>query len=168
MMNAVRAGVATIEHGDGASDEVLDLMAERGVALFPTLAAGEAIAAYAGWRKGQDPEPARIAAKRRLFRRALDRGVPIGLGSDVGVFSHGRNAWELSLLVEYGMSPLAAMRAATSVNADLLGLSDRGRIREGLLADLVATEGDPTTRIEAAWEVRWVLKVGEIERRPGD
>jgi len=164
MRRATLAGVATIEHGDGGTPEVFRLMAERGVGLCPTLGASDAVARYAGWRKGVDPEPARITAKRQSFRAAVDAGVPICFGGDVGVYSHGDNVVELELMVEYGMSPQDAVRAATSGNADILQLRDRGRIAPGLLADLVAVEGDPTSDITALRNVRWVMKGGEVVR----
>ncbi|RMF54780.1 MAG: amidohydrolase family protein, partial [Bacteroidetes bacterium] len=130
MRRATLAGVETIEHGDGGTPEVFRLMAERGVALCPTLAAGDAILQYGGWRKGTDPEPERIRRKRASFRAALDAGVTICAGSDVGVFPHGDNARELAMMAAYGMAPLDVLRAATAVNARLFHLDDRlGRIR---------------------------------------
>ncbi len=158
---AVLAGVRTIEHGSGASDETLALMAERGVGLCPTLAAYEAIAVYNGWRQGT-PEPADLRDRRESLRRAVDAGVRVCAGSDAGVFPHGDNARELELLVEDGLSPVDALRAATSGNAAILDLSDRGRIAPGLLADLVAVDGDPTTDISALRRVRLVMLGGEI------
>jgi len=167
MRRAVLAGVETIEHGDGGTAEVFRLMAQRGVALCPTLAAGDAIRQYRGWRKGVDPEPAPITEKRVSFRRALAARVIICNGSDVGVFAHGDNARELELLVEYGLPALDALKAATSVNARLLHLDDRlGTIRVGYLADLVAVEGDPTARISDLRKVKLVMKNGEIVRAP--
>jgi len=165
MRRATLAGAVNIEHGDNGTEDVFRLMAERGVAFCPTLAAGDATQQYSGWRKGVDPEPARIRAKRASFKRALDAGVTICNGSDAGVFAHGDNARELELLVDYGMTPLQAMRTATSVTAKVLRMEDRiGAIREGLLADLVAVEGDPTRSIRDARNVRWVMKAGTVVR----
>lgn len=167
MRRAALAGVATIEHGDGGTLEVFRLMAEKGVALCPTLAAGDATAQYAGWRKGVDPEPARIAAKRESFRAALSAGVPICFGGDVGVFPHGDNVRELELMVGYGMPPAQALLSATAHNARFFRMDQRlGTIRAGLLADLIAVEGDPTRDISALRQVRFVMKGGAVVREP--
>jgi len=167
MRRATLAGAETIEHGDAGTSEVFALMAERHVALCPTLAASDATAQYAGWKKGQQPEPERIARKRASFKAALDAGVTILSGSDVGVYPHGDNARELELMVEYGMSPVAALRSATSTAARVLHLdAETGQVRAGLQADLVAVEGDPTAEIKALRRVKLVMKGGTIVRLP--
>jgi imidazolonepropionase-like amidohydrolase len=162
MRRAVLAGVATIEHGDAGSPDVWRLMAERQVGYCPTLAAVEATARYAGWTTNQAPTP-RVVQKREGLRAALAAAVPICVGGDAGVFAHGDNAWEIELLVSAGMPPAAALRSATNVNARILGVDDRlGAVREGLLADLVAVEGDPLREIGAVRRVRMVMQGGRV------
>ena len=165
MRRAIEAGVETIEHGDGGTPEIWKLMVQRRVGFCPTLAAGDATSQYAGWKKGTDPEPPRITAKRVSFKAALDAGVTICFGGDVGVYPHGDNVRELELMVDYGMRPAATVGSATSVNAKLFNLDQRvGSVKPGLLADLIAVDGDPTTDIKALRKVRMVIKGGRIVR----
>lgn len=163
MTRAILAGVETIEHGDGATAEVYKLMVEHNVALCPTLAAGDAIAQYSGWNKGVDPEPPRLQNKRRSFKAALDAGVTICFGGDVGVYPHGDNVRELEMMVDYGMSAEAVLRSATSINAGLFHIANKvGRIHTGLLADIIAVEGDPGRDISVLRNVRLVMKDGVV------
>ena len=167
MRRAALAGVATIEHGDGGDLEVFKLMAERGVVLCPTLTAFEASARYRGYRTGTDPEPTRLKRARATFKVALEAGVTIVNGSDMGVFAHGDGARELELMTEYGMKPAEVLRAATTVAAKTLRLDDRlGAIKPGLLADLIGVEGDPTHDIKTMRQVKLVMKEGILYREP--
>jgi imidazolonepropionase-like amidohydrolase len=164
---AVLGGVETIEHGNGGDAEVFRLMAQKDVALCPTLAADEAMSKYRGWRLGTDPEPAALRSKRAAFKEALEAGVTIVNGSDMGVFAHGDGAREIELLVEYGMKPAAALRSATAGAARALHLDDRlGAVKPGLAADLIAVEGDPVQDVKALRKVRLVMKDGVVYRGP--
>ncbi len=167
MRNAILAGVDTIEHGDDGTPEIFRLMVEKNVALCPTLAAGDATSQYAGWRKGQQPEPARIARKRASFQAALDAGVTIVNGSDAGVFAHGDNAREIELMVNYGMPLVDAIKSATSTAARALKMENQiGSVKAGLFADLVAFDGDPTKDVSALRRVKLVMKNGVLYKQP--
>jgi imidazolonepropionase-like amidohydrolase len=163
MRRSLEAGVATIEHGDAATDATYRLMVSKNVCLCPTLAAGDAISQYRGWHKGTDPEPERITQKRASFKAALAAGVKICMGGDVGVFPHGDNAREMEMMVDYGMSALETLRSATSVNAEMFKINDRfGHLQGGLFADIIAVEGDPTKVISDIRRVVFVMKDGKI------
>jgi imidazolonepropionase-like amidohydrolase len=165
MRRAVLAGVRTIDHGDNGTPAVFKLMSEHGTFLCPTVAAGASILEQrTGYRRGQ-PLPPSLRAKQSSLTAALDAGVIICNGSDAGVFPHGDNARELEILVQYGVTPIRALLAATSVNADMLNMKDRiGMIRPGLLADLVAVAGDPTQDIAVLRQVQLVMKNGVVFR----
>jgi len=173
MRRAVLAGVQTIEHGSSGTPEVFRLMADHGVVLYPTLAAAAAYDEYfsglpGGWElDAADSELSpRIRGTLEAVRAALEAGVTIGLGSDVGVFPHGESWRELEWMVRGGMSPAEALQGATIVNARALDLADLGVITEGALADLVAVLGDPTQDIRAVREVVLVMKDGVVARGP--
>lgn len=166
MKRATLAGAASIEHGDNGTEEVFQLMKEKGVALCPTLSAGENILKYAGWKKGIDAEPQRITDKKKSFALALKMGVIISMGGDVGVFPHGENVKEMELMVEYGMKPIDVLKSTTSVNASVFGYADKfGRIANGLLADIIAVDGDPALDIKNLWKVKLVMKDGKIFKK---
>lgn len=162
MRRAIAAGVNTIEHGDAGNLEIFRLMKEKGIALCPTLAAGEAVSQYGGWKKGTTPEPSRITRKKKSFSEALQSGVRICMGGDVGVYAHGDNAREMELMAEYGMKPIDVLRSATSVNADVFGYPRIGSIAKGKLADLVAVDGDPSVSMGNLRKIRLVMKNGSI------
>lgn len=165
MKRAALAGVETIEHGDNGDVEVFRLMAKNNVGYCPTLAAAEAYARYFdGWKPGK-PETVGMKAKRESFKAAVEAGVTIVNGSDIGVFAHGDGARELELLVDFGLTPAQTLRAATSVAAKALHREKSfGVVKEGLLADLVAVEGDPMKDIKALRKVKLVMKGGVVQK----
>ncbi len=163
MRRSVAAGVTTIEHGDGGDAAIFKSMKEKGIALCPTLAAGDAIEQYRGWKKGAAKEPQRLEDKRKSFKLALAAGVTICMGGDVGVFPHGENAREMELMVEYGMPAIDVLRSATAVNADVFGIGNKaGRVKPGLPADITVAEGDPSKNMSDLWKIRLVMKGGVI------
>lgn len=169
---AVRAGVTSIEHGSILDDEAVRMMKERGTYLVPTLMAGESVERLARANR----LPPAIAAKalaiaprmRDSFRRALSGGVKIALGTDAGVFAHGTNGHEFTLMVQFGMSPMQAIVAGTSTSATLLGLDrEIGTIAVGKRADLVAVQSNPLDNIQILENVSFVMKDGRVFKRDG-
>ncbi|MEY2519663.1 MAG: hypothetical protein QOF24_1422 [Verrucomicrobiota bacterium] len=162
---AIEAGVDSIEHGSFLKPETLQLMKSKGTYLVPTLMASEwimsKIDAYPPALQAK--ARAATAARSEMFRNAVKFGVKIGLGTDAAVFPHGQNAKEFKLMVDLGLPPIEALRAATSADADLLGISQKvGTLEKGKLADIVAIPGDPTTDITATERVSFVMKEGKI------
>ncbi|MGH7482443.1 MAG: metal-dependent hydrolase family protein, partial [Longimicrobiales bacterium] len=163
---AVRAGVASIEHGSILDDEAIELMRERGTYLVPTTYLADAI--------DLDALPAQIRAKaehvlpimRESLRRAIAAGVPIAFGTDAAVYPHGDNAREFAVYVRLGMSPVDAIRTATVEAAALLGVDDRGVVAEGRLADLIAVPGNPFQDVRTLENVRFVMKGGVVYLKP--
>lgn len=163
MRRAIMAGVTTIEHGDGGTNATFKLMKEKNVALSPTLAAGDAIQQYRGWKKGVDAEPTVITNKKKNFQLALQAGVTICMGGDVGVFLHGDNAREMELMADYGMKPLDVLKSTTSINAAVFGYGDKiGKIKKDMMADIIAVEGDPTVNIKDIRKIKFVMKDGVV------
>jgi imidazolonepropionase-like amidohydrolase len=160
MRRATLAGVETIEHGGEGTPEVFKLMAEHHVALCPTITAG------AGPWPPADPNSPAAQRKRASFKAALDAGVTIINGSDVGTFPHGDNARELEAMVAYGMPLVEALKSATSTAARVLHMENQiGSVKQGLYADLVAFDGDPTKEIAALRRVKFVMKGGTVYRQ---
>jgi imidazolonepropionase-like amidohydrolase len=164
MRRAIAAGADTIEHGYGGTAEIFRAMAARGIALCPTLAAADAVSRYRGWNGG-DPVPPAVAENRASLALARSAGVPICMGGDVGVFAHGENAREMILLAQAGMPIGDVLIAATSGNARAFHLTDRGSIKPGLLADLIAVRGNPLRDTAAVQRVDWVMKGGVVVPR---
>ncbi|MFS4468007.1 amidohydrolase family protein [Maribacter sp. 2210JD10-5] len=162
MRRAILGGVETIEHGDGGTLEIFRLMKEKGVAFCPTLAAGDAISQYRGWKKGIDSEPERITNKKASFKLAMESGVDIVFGGDVGVFTHGENYREMELMVAYGMKPIDVLASMTSLNAKIFHLDTLGRLEKGFLADIIAVPGNPLKDITAMRQAIFVMKDGVI------
>ncbi len=169
--NAIRAGADSIEHASFIDDEGIRLAKKHHTVLVMDIYNTEYILG-AGEAAGILPES--LAKERRTgsvqranFTRAHAAGVVIAFGTDAGVYPHGQNARQFARMVRFGMTPIEAIRAATTVAADLLGVADRtGRIRPGLFADLIAVEGDPLAHVDVLEEVRFVMKEGRVYKRP--
>ncbi|MGI5330147.1 amidohydrolase family protein [Actinomadura nitritigenes] len=162
--NAIEAGIDCIEHGSLASDATLDLMIERGTFLVATtyLADGMDVSRAAPELQAKAAEV--FPRSRATISKAIAKGVKVACGTDAPAIPHGKNAKELLALVERGMTPLQALRAATTVAADLIDATDRGRLEGGLLADVIAVPGDPLSDIGVIEDVRFVMKGGKIFR----
>lgn len=161
--DAVRAGADSIEHGFFVDEATLKLMKQKGTFLVPTLSA-----AYPPPYLGiKDPPSVRMRNEARAFERAYASGVKVAFGTDAGTFNHGENAKEFGYMVEFGMKPTDAIKAATVVTADLFGLKDVGTLETGKLADLIAVAGDPTDDIKALQTVDFVMKSGVVAKRDG-
>jgi len=141
---------------------VFKAMAAKHIALCPTIAASEAYARYFQHWEGREPAPESVQESRRSFLLAMKAGVPICMGGDVGVFTHGQNWLEMEAMQRAGMPAAQVMIASTSGNARILHMTDRGAIRPGLLADLVAVEGVPTRDVSAVRNIQLVMKGGRI------
>ncbi len=168
MKRAVLAGVTTIEHGTKMTEEVMDLMKQRGTYYVPTITAGKFVA---GQAKVRDYYPALVASKaleigpmiQETFRKAYHRGVKIAFGTDAGVFPHGQNAKEFTYMVEAGMPAMEAILSATSVNAGVLRMADTiGTLEAGKLADVIATDENPLENVATLENVTFVMKDGIV------
>ena len=167
---AIRAGVNSIEHGSFLDEEALDLMKQGGTYLVPTLMAVQGLQEQLD--RGIYLPPAieakaraAISALRRTFERAVAKGVKIGLGTDAAVYPHGRNAEEFHQMADLGLKPIDALKAGTSADAELLGLSDKlGTLEANKIADIVAVPGNPVENIRQTEKVFFVMKEGVVYR----
>ena len=162
---AIEAGVDSIKHGSFMKPETLGRMKTKGTFLTPTLMAGEWIMSKLDNYPPalQEKGKAAFAARSEMFRNAVRMGVKISFGTDASVFPHGQNAKEFKLMVDLGMTPIDALKSATVIDADLLGIAQKvGTLEKGKLADIIAMPGDPTADITATERVSFVMKEGKI------
>ncbi|MBM3513467.1 MAG: amidohydrolase family protein [Alphaproteobacteria bacterium] len=161
--DAVEAGADSIEHGFFVVDSTPRKMKAKGTFLVPTLSA-----AYPPPFLGiKDPASVRMRNEAKAFERAHAMGVKIAFGTDAGTFNHGENAKEFDYMVEFGMTPAEATRAATVITADLFGLKDVGTVESGKLADIIAVKGDPLADVKALREISFVMKSGQVAKSGG-
>ncbi len=160
MRRAILAGAETIEHGNEGTPEIFKLMVEHHVAFCPTLTAGGGGVG----NTGQAPSSAAAARRKASFKAALEAGVTIISGSDVGTFPHGQNSWELDAMADAGMSKINALKAATSVAGQVLHM-DIGQVKPKMFADLIAVEGNPIEDLNALRRVRFVMKGGVVYKQ---
>lgn len=169
MRRAVMAGVHVIEHGDEGTLEIFELMKAKNVALCPTISAGIAVAGYRAAEKGMAFDSMAVHAKMKSFAMALKAGVTICMGGDVGVFTHGDNAREMIFMVQGGMTPMQVLQSATSINADAFDYgATAGRLKKGLMADVIAVPGDPSKNISLVRQVLMVMKDGVVYKLTGE
>jgi imidazolonepropionase-like amidohydrolase len=161
---AIEVGIDCIEHGSLASDETLDLMVERGTFLVATTYLADGMDTSHAAPELQAKAAEVFPRARKTISKAIERGVKVACGTDAPAIPHGRNAKELIALVERGMSPLQAIRAATTVSAELIDVDDRGRLEPGLLADVIGVPGDPLTDVGVTERVAFVMKGGQVYR----
>jgi imidazolonepropionase-like amidohydrolase len=165
----IESGIDCIEHGSLMTDDTIDLMVERGTFLVATTYLADGMDTSHAAPELQAKAAEVFPRARRTIANAITRGARIACGSDAPAIPHGRNAKELVALVDRGMTPAQAIRAATVVAAELIDVDDRGRLDEGLLADVIAVPGDPLADITVTESVCFVMKGGEVYRNdPAD
>ena len=161
----IRAGIDCIEHGSLATDETLQMMIDHGTFLVPTSYLAEGLDVSRAAPELQAKAAEVLPRGREMLRKAIANGVKIACGTDAPAIPHGDNAKELWAMVDRGMTPMQALRAATVMSAELIGVDDRGRLEPGLLADIIAVPGDPAEDITTTETVRFVMKGGVVYKR---
>ncbi len=163
---AAQAGVASIDHATQLSDETMRLMREKGIFAVPTFTIFDYFAHHRSRRHGSRSEGAMLDYKISEFKKQMAAGIPFAVGSDVGPFPHGTQARELTLMVQYGMKPLAVLQADMINGAKLLGWEGQiGELKPGYYADIVAVPGNPLDDISVVEHVSFVMKNGEVVRQ---
>ncbi|MEO1231637.1 MAG: amidohydrolase family protein [Myxococcota bacterium] len=163
---AIRAGVSSIEHGSILDDEAIKLMLDRGVVLVPTRGLMDLLPIKKLPAKKRAKAEYVSPLAQRWLRRAIKAGVKIAIGTDAPLIPHGKNAFELRSMVENGMSPADALRSATVVPAELIRRKDLGQLKPGMLADVIAVDGNPLQDITLTERVSFVMKGGKVFRQP--